>query len=142
MSKKRFQQRAPITLLKQNGQAMPAPVEPSEQLVEIPPVASEPGEIHLMQATVEEAELPPGGVHLHIPFDTDRKVGYCQRHFTFQVDGRQALALDILRQSLSERAERFHVGGALHSDGRVVEKGVDALRWLLDQMADAAGMPD
>ena len=73
-----------------------------------------------------------------LPLDLAAVVpGYAACHLDGRLTPRQAAALKVLWQTLSNRGLRFTGGRGAHEDGAVVDKPFDGVRWLLDQVADA-----
>lgn len=70
-------------------------------------------------------------VHLHLaPYASDSvEVG--------RLRPRQAAALNFVVASLADKHERCDKGRGCHPKGSVVEGRPDAVRWLLDRVADA-----
>lgn len=63
--------------------------------------------------------------------------GHATRIMDFRMSWRQAAAAKVLWSSLSGDGERFDGGRSNHPDGTTVENANDAMRWILDQLADA-----
>ena len=64
-----------------------------------------------------------------IPLCTSEKNGYVGTHLQFRMTQRQARTLKSLFYGLHEVHQKMH-------DGRHVDRTQDALKWMLDQIAD------
>lgn len=129
----RRKNRSQIALL----QSAKKPQPPEEPQMEIVIDEVVPGETVVVSNPSAEVKTETiDAIEIVVPVTDQQRLGYCQRDFSLKLSERQSMALERLRMNLADAAERFEVNGALHADGRVVDRGVDAIRWLLDRVAD------
>lgn len=74
-----------------------------------------------------------GGILVAAPFTGTRK--YAQTEIRTSLGGRQSWALRCLLEGLEESKAEL-------ADGRVVKSSQDAVRWLLEKLADGAALAD
>ena len=75
-----------------------------------------------------------GGVELSLPVEGPDDGAYVSNHVEVQLTGRQAVAMRMLLDGL-------HAAGATFDGGRYVKNPPDVVRYVLSNVADAAGVP-
>lgn len=99
----------------------------------------------VMDGTVElQSAAPVNMAGVQIPFDIT-VLENVNMYRAVSVNGsltlRQANALEAVRYRLMNDAARYQRYNARHEDGTVVEHTIDAVRFILDRLADSMQLP-
>lgn len=104
------------------------------------PTPAEPPTIEAAEANYpppEPAAVPPATALLELPIHTCYGDGrYAAQYVEMKLSRRRAAALNFLWASWSTDGQRYENGRSGHPDGAVIENGPDALKFVLDLLAD------
>lgn len=124
--------------------AAAAPLELDEATAAAALEEFERGESQTVQEVIEEFEGPDAGddisretpaveyreVQISVPLEVAEPDGYVSTHVEVRLSGRQAVGLHRLWRTLNRRDERT-------LNGKHVQSRADAVRWLLEELAEA-----